>query len=369
MIMKYDAVIIGSGLGGLQCPYILARHGLKVCLVEKNRQPGGCLQTFRRGEHIFDTGFHYVGGLADGQPLNRLLRYFGLTDLPWIQLDESGFDEVILNGAPNMFASGYDRFVDTMAQQFPHERYNLQKFAQLMQNVSEHIFDSMQGKKDVNSYGTALFSKSAFDYLASTFTDPLIRSVLSGTSLKMELIPQTLPLYVFAQINGSYIQSAWRLAGGASQIVNSLTGKIRSFGGDILLNAEVTSLTEDNGKITAAVINRSEKIEARYFIAGIHPLATFALIPESRRLRNIYRRRIAQMTNTYGIFTVNIILKKHSLPYLNRNIYVLNTDDLWKYSDYKPENVNTCAMVSFRPPEDGSGYTGNVDVLTPMYWD
>ena len=45
--MKYDIVIIGSGLGGLQCAYILSQEGYKVCVVEKNRIMGGCLQTFR----------------------------------------------------------------------------------------------------------------------------------------------------------------------------------------------------------------------------------------------------------------------------------------------------------------------------------
>ncbi|HRW84220.1 MAG TPA: NAD(P)-binding protein, partial [Bacteroidales bacterium] len=44
--MKYDAVIIGSGLGGLQCGFILSREGYNVCIIEKNSQLGGCLQTF-----------------------------------------------------------------------------------------------------------------------------------------------------------------------------------------------------------------------------------------------------------------------------------------------------------------------------------
>ncbi|MBR6491967.1 MAG: FAD-binding protein, partial [Bacteroidales bacterium] len=34
-MMKYDVVIIGAGLGGLECAYILAKNGLKVCILEK----------------------------------------------------------------------------------------------------------------------------------------------------------------------------------------------------------------------------------------------------------------------------------------------------------------------------------------------
>ncbi len=90
--MKFDTVIIGAGLGGLQCAYILAKHGQNVCVVEKNAQIGGCLQTFKRGNHYFDTGFHYVGGLSEGQPLYRLFEYFQLLKLPWYQLDTNAFE-------------------------------------------------------------------------------------------------------------------------------------------------------------------------------------------------------------------------------------------------------------------------------------
>ena len=46
--MIYDVVIIGGGLGGLQCGHILAKNGLNVCIVEKNPVFGGCLQSYRR---------------------------------------------------------------------------------------------------------------------------------------------------------------------------------------------------------------------------------------------------------------------------------------------------------------------------------
>ena len=33
---KYDIIIIGSGLGGLECGEILSKEGFNVCVVEKN---------------------------------------------------------------------------------------------------------------------------------------------------------------------------------------------------------------------------------------------------------------------------------------------------------------------------------------------
>ena len=67
---RHDVIIVGSGLGGLLCAGILARAGLNVLVLEQGTQPGGCLQTYRRHGLDFDTGFHYVGGLDEGTPMD-----------------------------------------------------------------------------------------------------------------------------------------------------------------------------------------------------------------------------------------------------------------------------------------------------------
>ena len=58
--MKYDVVVIGSGLGGLECAYILSRAGLRVLVLEQGRQPGGCLQSYRR-RGLAAYRFHLLG--------------------------------------------------------------------------------------------------------------------------------------------------------------------------------------------------------------------------------------------------------------------------------------------------------------------
>lgn len=37
--MKYDVVIIGSGLGGLECAHILSKAGKRVLVLEKKHSP------------------------------------------------------------------------------------------------------------------------------------------------------------------------------------------------------------------------------------------------------------------------------------------------------------------------------------------
>jgi phytoene dehydrogenase-like protein len=115
--MKFDVLIIGSGLGGLQCAYILCKEGYNVCVLEKNRILGGCLQTFSRCGTVFDTGMHYIGGMNEGQILNRLFKYFDLNRrLKLKKLDEDSYDIIRYNGYDYKMAMGYDRFTETMIE-------------------------------------------------------------------------------------------------------------------------------------------------------------------------------------------------------------------------------------------------------------
>lgn len=367
--MKYDVVIIGSGLGGLECGYILAKQGYSVCVLEQNPQIGGCLQTFRRGGTVFDTGFHYVGGLEEGQFLHRLFRYFDLLDLPWHKLDDDGFAEVVLNNKSYFFASGYPHFVDTLAKAFPHQRAQLATYAAFLQQVGDNIGNSFtSGEQHVFS-ARSLFERSAYRYLQEAVDDPLLRQVLAGASLTMELCAEKLPLYVFAQINSSFIQSAWRLRGGGAQVAQKLAAGIRRMGGTILTKAKVTRLVIKDKVAAAVEYNGAERVESHYVISGAHPALTLSLLDGQSPVRNTYRNRISSLPNTYGMFTVHLQLKKNTVPYLNRAIYLYKEADVWNYSRYRPQAKTTAVLVNYQPPHAGEACAANIDILTPMHWE
>ncbi len=85
--MKYDVVVIGSGFGGLACALLLSKAGCRVLVLEAHWQPGGCMQSYQRKGHTFDTGLHYVGGLDDGETLHDVFGQLGLLRLPWHRMD------------------------------------------------------------------------------------------------------------------------------------------------------------------------------------------------------------------------------------------------------------------------------------------
>ena len=63
----WDAIVIGSGIGGLAAAAALGKHGRRVLLLEQHAVPGGLTQTFQRQRWTFATGVHYFGGVG-GQP-------------------------------------------------------------------------------------------------------------------------------------------------------------------------------------------------------------------------------------------------------------------------------------------------------------
>lgn len=363
--MKYDAVIIGSGLGGLECAHILSKAGMSVLLLERGTQAGGCLQSYRRHGLAFDTGFHYVGGLDEGQSLHSAFRHLGLLRLPWQRLDNH-FDRVTIGNQTFNFAQGYDAFVETLTVAFPAERDALNRYADMLKQCGEQQFDALNPQTGESSVLSRFFETSAYQYLTETFHDPLLINVLCGTSLKMELRKESLPLFTFAHGNGSFIESSWRLKGDGSLIVNSLVDGIRMHGGEIICNTEVRELVEKDGKLVHAVCSNGEIYEGTIFISNIHPAVTCNLVKQSSRMKKVYRSRITHLENTFGMFTVSLRIKPQTLRYFNWNQYIYKEPDVWAF--HLKNNPVSGVLVSCRIPEDGSKYVQQVDLLTPMNW-
>ena len=362
--MTYDVVIIGAGLGGLECAYILAKHGMNVCVLEQGTQMGGCLQSFKRRGIHFDAGFHYVGGLDEGRPLNRLFDYFGLLDLPWQKMDEQCFDEVVIGHEHYRFAQGHEAWQAALAEQFPDQKNNLKKYDEAQANVGAHLFDALGSRTADDFYNNEAFTTPAYQVLAGTIGDERLRNVISGTSLKMELRPESLPFYVFAQINNSFIEGAYRLAGGGETLTNRMCENLRKMGITLVTKAQVTQLEGKAGKISAALCSNGERYEGRIFISNAHPATTLSLVSEEVGLRKPYKKRIDRMENTYGMFTANIAIKPETLPYQNKNLYLYEEGaDIWNISSPEcPKGL----LVSYGCTTPDQKYASSIDLLCPM---
>ncbi len=364
MCKQYDVIIIGAGLGGLECATILSRQGMSVLVLEQQHQPGGCMQSFRRGDATFDTGLHYIGGLAPGQPLHQAFSYLHLLDLPWQRLDKEGFDKVTIAGETLPFAEGYDNFRRVFADRFPKEKDALCRFTSMLRQTDEQQLD-MLFHPERESNVQQLLSTNAYNWMHETFNDPLLVNYLCGTSLKMELRKSSLPLYTFMHGNGSYISSSWRLKGHGNMLVNKLIDQIKENGGEVRCNTRVTELRTRNGRISSAVTTDGEEFMGSTFISSLHPSLTTSLVTDNTAIKMLYRRRMASLENSFGMFTVNIKLKPHSIPYMNFNRYLYSEANVWDIS----ERGHSGYGILMSCPYSASGYAEELDLLTPMTWD
>ena len=365
---KYDILIIGSGLGGLECAYILAREGYSVCVLEKNRQLGGNLQIFARDKVIFDTGVHYIGGLDKGQNLHRFFSYMKIMDqLKIKRMDENGFDRVSFVNDPKEYrhAMGYQNFVEILAQDFPHERKGLQQYVHKIQEICDSfpIYRLKSKYFDESSLHYAEMSAKAF--IESCIQDQKLRNVLAGTNPLYAGYPDRSPLHMHALVMASYIESAWKCIDGGGQIARLLAKRVKENGGEIYNYSKVDKFIFEDKEACAVETTDGRRFEAKQFISNIHPTQTIEMIDE-RLVRKTYRKRILNLENSISVFILHLVLKPNSFPYLNYNCYHYEVEDVWS-TIYYDKKTWPQGYVVFVPAHSKSDtYADSINVMAYM---
>lgn len=368
---KYDAIVIGSGLGGLCSAYIMAKEGMKVCVLEKNRQIGGSLQIYSREKAIFDTGVHYIGGLDEGQNLNSYFKYFGLMqDLKLQRLDTDGYDIISFKDDNTHYphAQGYENFIEKLAAIFPHQKDALKLYITKIKEVCEAfpLYNLSGEKKDfTNGWYLEIDSKTVIN---SIFSDPKLQQVISGSNMLYAGMAGVTPFYVHALVVNSYIESAYRCIDGSSQIAKIMSNNIKQMGGEILNYSEAVKFRFKGSEIDAVELSNGDCIEAKLFISGIDLTKTLEMVDGSH-LRLAYRNRLNSLENTISSFLVNVVTKPGSLKHINYNVYHCLQPDIWSGASYTdktwPESVALFGTTSTKTP----GYTENFTAMAYMRYD
>lgn len=365
--MRYDVVIIGSGLGGLACGAILAKEGYQVCVLEKNKQIGGTLQTFVRDRIIFDSGVHYVGGLDKGQNLYQLFKFLGIMDrMKLRKMDEDVFDAVLFADDPKVYryAQGYPNFIHTLVKDFPEEEEAIRKYCDAIKDVcSKFPLYNLRSGDYFEKVGVLEIDTQTF--LESITSNKKLQNVLAGTSLLYAGAPYKTPFYVHALVINSYIESSWRFVDGGSQIARALSKEITSRGGKILKNTKVVKLKEEGGELTYALTENGDRFEAKLFISNVHPHNTLEMT-ESDMIKKAFRNRLRGLENSISTFYVNIVLKKNSFRYVNHNYYYFAENDAWCVLNYTQENWPLGYALFFTASSKNDEYAEGVTLMTYM---
>ena len=86
--MNLDAIVIGSGIGGMTTAVLLAKTGKRVLVLEQHDQAGGCCHTFIDKGYEFDVGIHYIGEVNPGNINRTLLDQITEGQLDWAPLED-----------------------------------------------------------------------------------------------------------------------------------------------------------------------------------------------------------------------------------------------------------------------------------------
>ncbi len=370
MSKQFDFIIIGSGLGGLVSALILAKEGKRVCILEKNNQFGGNLQTFSRDKLIFDTGVHYLGGLSEGQNLYEYFKFLGIIpDLKLNKMDENGFDIITFDDDEIQYphAQGYKNFVEQLATIFPDERKNLEEYCAKIQEICNGFAGyNVNLEGSYNNDGLYIKTK---DFIDSVTKNPKLRLVLAGTNFLYAGEADKTPLYVHALTVNSYIQSAYKCVKGGSQITKLLIRELRKFGAELHKHSEVSGFgfNEDNS-LSWAETTDGRKFYSQNFISNID--IKVLLDKLGSKLPKVFSNRINELKPISSCFSLYLVLKPEKIKAFNHNFYHFkNQDSVWKNANYQPEFWPESYMLSCTESEKFPGFAESFTALTYMNFE
>ena len=118
----WDAIVIGSGMGGMSVASILSKEGKKVLLLEQHYEIGGYTHAFKRKGYEWDVGLHYVGQVhIPGTSLNKVFRYITDEKLEWAPLDDI-YDRAVFGDKEFHFVRGRENLKANLKEWFPDEK-------------------------------------------------------------------------------------------------------------------------------------------------------------------------------------------------------------------------------------------------------
>ena len=346
--LDYDAVVIGSGLGGLSCAAAFARQGFKPLVIEQHDKVGGFATAFSRpGGFTFDVSLHSTTvGQRDGA-FNLIGGFPEITDVEF-------------KPHPHLFRAiypGHDvrvqqrdpaAFVATLSSLFPDEKAGIAGLFDDMAGLAEDIdrLQNAKGQVDMSRFPVdfprlARFHQSTWGQMMdSRIKDPKLKAVLSSQWGYYGLPPSKLSCFYYAMPFMGYLRGGGFYPKGRSQDISDAFARfIESRGGKILLRTKVEKILATNGVASGVATADKKKYTARVVVSNASPFATLGQMIDDQALVADYLAQCRQYSVSLSSFQVFLGLKED----LVRKVGIADSEVFYEPS-YDPDSSYAGAL-------------------------
>ena len=275
----YDAIIIGSGIGGLTNAALLALLGKKVCVLEQHYTAGGFTHAYERNGYEWDVGVHYIGEVHRPSTLRRLFDVISQGRLKWAEMDPI-YDRIILGKEEYDFIAGRENFIENLVKRFPDERLVIEDYVELLRKMSRLTPRFFLGQalprrlgNLYNKYRHLLLPKEFFltteQVLNQLTQNQELIAVLTGQWGDHGQSPKDGAFVMHALVAKHYLAGAAYPVGGASEIARSIIPTIEASGGKVFTYAEVDQLLVNDKRCTGVEMVNGDKLFADKVISNV----------------------------------------------------------------------------------------------------
>ena len=236
---QFDAIVIGSGIGGLTAAAILSKlDRKKVLVLEQHYTPGGFTHGFDRGKFHWDIGVHYVGEMGKGELGKAVFDYLTDRRLMWQKM-------------PDLYANP-KRYQADLIRHFPKEKGSIEQYfrdvktatfwflAYAMLDVLP-VFLHPLLKRGLKKFGT-IARQTNQQYFDRHFQDPRLKGILQSQWGDYGLPPSQACFGAHCNVVSHFLTGGWYPVGGGAAIAPSIIPTIEQGGGKVMTRRRVTEI-------------------------------------------------------------------------------------------------------------------------------
>jgi all-trans-retinol 13,14-reductase len=334
MTGRWDAIVVGAGVGGLVCAGYLAACGMRVLVVEQHDVAGGNAHVFRRRRaYHFDVGTHYLGDCGPDGVLPAVLHGLGVADrVDFHPMDPDGFDRIVTPGVRLDVPVGWSRYGERLTAALPGDAAALRRFLDLCVPIAAASRGRLLAPRehgDLGALPAAVVAwsrrtlRQLFDHCGLS---ERARTVLSAQLGNYGSFPAETPVVTHVAMLDAYLRGAHYPAGGGQVLVAALVEAIEAHGGVLWTRARADRITIEDGAVTGVALTDGRTPRAPLVVSNADYRRTvLELCPGAFPEPVVARTRDAAMT--MGLATLFVALDTDE-PRRNANTWWWATEDL-----------------------------------------